>query len=335
MLLTLLRLPVVGAVDRLVWNGATRLAQCEEATMSWSGGTPPYSLQVRVVDPTDLLSALNNEETDRWLARNLSEPTYTWRVDYAAGNGILFGVEDSGNPKRITGSYAGALSIGGGSEGCELVAVPTSASASASATSSPGTLYQIVTTPKDTATGISSATPSARPTGSGGSTNVGAIVGGVVGGVLGLALIIGVIIGIWLCTRRRQRVKEEKEEFVVDDTANAMEPMEAMETTLHPITPYKNDSGWSDARTPTQATPLLPKAPQSPGAPGAPGSYALSPLSPGQQAPVPFAMPGPVPQAPQAPPSAYESEYAVDAGPVREQHPPRYDPRWSRERRKP
>lgn len=327
MLLTLLRLPVVGAVDRLVWNGATRLAQCEEATISWSGGTPPYSLQVRVVDVMDLMSALTNEETDRWLARNLSEPTYTWRVDYAGGRSVIFGVEDSGNPKRITGSYAGPLSIGGGSEGCELVPVPTSTSASASATSSPGTLY-------DTATGISTGMPSARPTSSGSSTNVGAIVGGVVGGVLGLALIIGVLVGIWLCTRRAQRVKEEKEEFLVDDTADAMEPMEAMETTLHPITPYKNDEGWSDPRTATYATPLLPNAPQTPGAPGAPGSYALSPLSLGQQAPVPFAMPGPVPQAPPAPPSAYESEYAVDAGPVREQHPPRYDPRWSRERRK-
>lgn len=152
-----------------------------------------------------------------------------------------------------------------------------------------------------------------------------------------MALIIGVVVGIWLCTRRRHRVKEreEKEEFIVDNTADAMQPMEAMETAVHPITPFRREYklGYDAApQTPTLA-PLLPRV----NAPQPPIVYAHSPLSPQRQQPhVPFAVPGRYPPAsPHAPPSEYASDYAVDAGPVREQHPPRYDPRWSRDQGKP
>lgn len=336
MLYPLLLLPVVGAVERLVWGGATPLKQCEESTITWTGGTPPYSLQIRVVDPDDYLSMLKAGETDRWIAENITESSYVWRVDYAAGNGIIFGVEDSSNPKRITGSYAGALAIDSGTSDCELVPVPSSSSSSAAFQSTTSSKSPSQASPVKTVAKSSLAQPTIvgqLVSSKGGSTNVGAIVGGVVGGVLGLALIIGVVVGIWLCTRRRQRVKEEKEDFVIDDTAAAMEPMEAMETAVHPITPYRGESKSSYGTGPGTPTlvPLLPSDAQPPTA------YALSPHSlQTQQVHAPFAMPGPYsPASPRIPPSEYASEYAVDAGPVREQHPPRYDPRWSQRPGKP
>lgn len=358
----------VAAADGFNFTMAGPVNQCEEAQFSWSGGTPPYYVGVRLVNPSDLNSWVDENGVDRIIADNITETSIRWRVDFLAGWGLFFFIADSSEPTLVAGNYGGPITIGEGNQSCELYHLPSSTAPPApptydhesttgyggihyltTGTTTFGTHYITLSTTSGanrpvTATSATRAVSTTiriavgtalRTTAmtseeaiqtmqsgqgsqgsrggqdrSGGSDmNIGAVIGGVVGGILGLALIVAVLIA-WLWSRRRHRRKEETEGFIIDD----IEDMESMQPAIHPITPYKSARDVStnygealDSYPPQDGTPLLASSDMSPlPSTSTPKTHAL--MSEGE--------------------APSESDYAVDAGPVREQYPPRYDPRW-------
>lgn len=125
----------------------------------------------------------------------------------------------------------------------------------------------------------------------GGSGSHSSDVGAIVGGVMGTVLGLALIAALLVAWLYTRRGRETARTHLLDIDA---ETTQAMEPVSHPVTPYtpttSSDRAWAPEESPLSSAKEAPSAPPEP---------------------------------------STEEEFAIDAGPVREQRPPRYNPNWS------
>lgn len=241
-----------GINGEVILDSVSPLVQCSEASASWTGGLPPYAVQVHPVlsDGTRIVARTNDTRA-------------SWLCDYPAGTNVAITVWDRRNESIYYGYKADNI-VGDGPNSCALAdARGTTDSSSVGPTSDLGSVGPLPSSDRSTgsetpstASGSSSTTDSspashqtASPSGSaappssetsssasspatpsvsdsagaaqdteGSSAPAGAIAGGVVGGVLGLLLLAALV--WWLLRRRRARARAEallQEPFEIED----------------------------------------------------------------------------------------------------------------------
>lgn len=204
------------AVDKLTID--PYLTQCEETTISWTGGAPPYSLR------------FNAGEGDLRDFGNIEETSWKWKCDYPAGTSVFITVYDSsgekGGPDQSTG-WKGRVRMSTGA--CPLYLVPLK---NGSISAPPVIVTQTVQQEGANATAAPGNTSKDNGLSSSSKTPVGAIVGGVVGGVVGALLLLGLL--LWnLRLRRKLKGKSSRRdsyENIEDHTESARQ------TTAAPVT---------------------------------------------------------------------------------------------------
>ncbi|EJT52934.1 hypothetical protein A1Q2_06881 [Trichosporon asahii var. asahii CBS 8904] len=346
----------------LTWTGPTSVRQCERTLLTWSGGAGPFRLRVT-----------SGSGTSRQLgpSSGISGRSYSWLVDYPAGTrltisvvpslaryyptvsvSVLSGSDDctlygavrpatirssttrtSATPAitRITitpprtiatstvfaTAFTGTSSDEESTTEEETLQTSTTRDSLSLSSSEYERLKQSDFTSSDRTASISgSHQPSGSSTGGsdGGTTgtpgdNVGGggggggsaggssrDIGAIVGGVVGGILGLALIGALLYAWLHARRRRRNEPTNVLDLEAETTEAM--MEPESYPVTPY---------------TPTVTASSDHTGIP------EESPLLVTKEAP--------------APPDQTD-EYAIDAGPVREQRPPQYDPNWSREQPK-
>ena len=90
--------------------------QCGSATFTFSGGVPPYTLEIKYsIDQPPLRLPLNASD----------DTTFTWSpVDFQEGTELLAEVRDSRWEKAYTGLFT--VQGGGGDESCAVSVRPSS-----------------------------------------------------------------------------------------------------------------------------------------------------------------------------------------------------------------
>lgn len=349
----------------LTWTGPTSVRQCEQTLLTWSGGSGPFSLRVT---PTDRDGSSLVGASRQLGPAGIPGRSYSWLVDYPAGTQLRISVL----PSLARYYPTVTVNVLSGSDDCTLYGSgrsPVTRSSTTTRISSTPAITRISTSPPrssttsttpatttievpalsdDTSTDevqqpsstrgditssvfdqlkqteitswdrTSAASSTGQPSGvsppglsDGGTTgipgdNVGGEggngggsgsldIGAIVGGVVGGVLGLALIAALLYAWLHARRRRQNEPTTTLDiDEESAV----VVDPTTYPVTPYTPTATASSERT---------------------GAPEESPLLTTKEAPAP---PG------------QEEEFAIDAGPVREQRPPQYDPNWSREQPK-
>lgn len=218
--------------------------QCEETTLSWTGGVPPYWLRF-------------NTDGELRDFHNIEETSWRWKCDYPAGTPLFIVVSDnSGLEGKNNTSWKGRVRTS--AQSCPFYVFPDK-NGIISAPPVIETQTVKVKGAEGTASSASAGDGNTSTTSTSKKTPVGAIVGGVVGGVVGALLLLGLL--LWnLRLRRKLKGKGSKR----NSYANIEDHTESVrQTTIAPVT----------ATSPSQQPapePVHEPAPESPRRPSPP-----------------------------------------------------------------
>ncbi|TBU57587.1 hypothetical protein BD310DRAFT_880522 [Dichomitus squalens] len=194
--------PLVSAEDPISFHPPSTVTLCEPVTLNWTGGTPPYRLDVEPLVGNMQVTSQNERHI------NITNLVFTWTPDFPANTTLQLDVVGSG----LTGSAGGhSIVLQSSNSSCLSAASPTTSQATTTSQTATSSNIESTLSPMTASSQAIVPPTSTEVQSSGGGLSKGAIAGiAVAVSLIGIGLIVG---AIWTVLRRRSLMQQPGKDY--------------------------------------------------------------------------------------------------------------------------